>query len=74
MTHEDIVESVAYERGINKYKTNYSRDDIVITRTNEIVIARTNEIVVNWVKENHPEVIEKIIKLVEDNTNEKDAE
>lgn len=66
MTHEDIVESVAYERGINKYKTNYSRDDIVI--------ARTNEIVVNWVKENHPEVIEEIRKLVEDNINEKDAE
>ena len=66
MTHEDIVESVAYERGINKYKTNYSRDDIVI--------ARTNEIVINWVKENHPEVIEEIRKLVEDNTNEKDAE
>ena len=66
MTHEDIVESVAYERGINKYKTNYSRDDIVI--------ARTNEIVINWVKENHPEVIEEIRKLVEDNTNDKDAE
>lgn len=66
MMHEDIVESVAYERGINKYKTNYSREDMVIVRTNEIVI--------NWVKENHPEVIEEIRKLAEDNINEKDAE
>lgn len=66
MMHEDIVESVAYERGINKCKTSYSREDIVI--------ARTNEIVINWVKEHHPEVIKKIRKLVEDNTSEKDTE
>ena len=66
MMHEDIVESIAYERGINKHKTNYSRE--------EIITAHTNEMVMNWVKDNHPEVIEKIRKLVEDNTNEEDAE
>lgn len=62
MTHEDIVESVAYERGINKYKTNYLREDLII--------AHTNQIIINWVKEHHPDIIKEVRKLVEDNINE----
>ena len=56
--HEDIVENIAYERGVNKCKTNYSDEDIIT--------AITNEIVINWVKEHHPEIIEKSKKLAED--------
>ena len=44
--HEDIVESIAYEKGLNKCKTNYSREDIIT--------ARINEIVMNWVKRTSP--------------------
>lgn len=62
MTHEDIVESVAYERGINKYKTNYSREDLIT--------AHTNQIIINWVEEHHPDIIKEVRKLVEDNINE----
>jgi len=64
--HEDIVESIAYEKGLNKCKTNYSREDVIT--------AHTNEIVINWVKDNHPEVIEQIRKFVEDDRIEEDAE
>lgn len=64
--HEDIVESIAYEKGLNKCKTNYSRE--------EIITAHTNEMVMNWVKDNHPEVIEKIKKFVEENASEEDTE
>lgn len=64
--HEDIVESIAYEKGLNKCKTNYSKE--------EIITAQTNEIVMNWVKDNHPEVIEKIRKFVKKNISEKDTE
>jgi|13_taG_2_1085334.scaffolds.fasta_scaffold01243_12 hypothetical protein len=66
MMHEDIVESIAYEKGLNKCKTNYSREDVIT--------AHTNEIVINWVKDNHPEVIEQIRKFVEDDRIEEDAE
>lgn len=66
MMHEDIIESIAYEKGLSKCKTNYSRE--------EIITARTNEIVMNWVKDNHPEVIKQIRKLVEDDTSEEDTE
>jgi len=64
--HEDIIESIAYEKGLTKYKANYSRE--------EIITARTNEIVMNWVQDNHPEIIEQMRKLVEDNTSEEDSE
>lgn len=64
--HEDIVESIAYEKGLNKCKTNYSKE--------EIITAHTNEIVMNWVKDNHPEIIEKTRKFVEENISEEDAE
>jgi hypothetical protein len=59
MMHEDIVENIAYEKGLNKCKTNYSREDIIT--------AHANEIVMNWVKEHHSEIIEKAKKLAEDN-------
>jgi len=64
--HEDIVESIAYEKGLNKCKTNYSKE--------EIITAHTNEIVMNWVKDNHPEIIKKTRKFVEENISEEDAE
>ena len=64
--HEDIVESIAYEKGLNKCKTNYSKE--------EIITAHTNEIVMNWVKDNHPEIIKKTRKFVEGNISEEDAE
>jgi hypothetical protein len=66
MMHEDIVESIAYEKGLNKCKTNYSKE--------EIITAHTNEIVMNWVKDNHPEIIKKTRKFVEENISEEDAE
>jgi sugar (pentulose or hexulose) kinase len=64
--HEDIIESIAYEKGLSKCKTSYSRE--------EIITAHTNEMVMNWAKEHHPEVIEKIRKFAEDNISEEDAE
>lgn len=66
MTHQDIVESIAHEKALSKCKTNYSRE--------EIITAHTNEMVMNWVKDNHPEVIEKIRKFVEENASEEDTE
>lgn len=66
MMHENITESIAYDRGMSKCKTNYSREDIIT--------AHTNEIVMNWVKEHHPEIIEKTRKFVEENTSEEDTE
>jgi len=66
MMHEDIVESIAYEKGLNKCKTNYSKE--------EIITAHTNEIIMNWVKEHHPEIIEKTRKFVEKNAIEEDTE
>ena len=64
--HEDIVKNIAYEKGLSKCKTNYSRE--------EIISAHTNEMAMNWGKDNHPEVIEKIRKFVEENTSEEDTE
>ena len=59
---EDIVENIAFERGLNYCKTNYSKEDLIT--------AHTNKIVMNWVKDNHPEVIEEVKKFVEDNLDE----
>tara|TARA_B110000483_G_scaffold228694_1_gene291796 strand:- start:484 stop:684 length:201 start_codon:yes stop_codon:yes gene_type:complete len=65
MMDKSIVESIAYERGINKYKTNFSKEDMIT--------AQTSEMVVNWAKDYHPEVIEKIRNLVEENMNDENA-
>ena len=65
-THEQITESVAYERGINKYKIDFSRQDIIESHVNEWVL--------DWVKKYHPEAFKKARDFVEQNIDEENTE
>ena len=64
--HEAITESIAYEKGLNQCKVNYSKEDLIV--------AHTNELVMDWVKSHHPHVIEKIKEFVKKEFDEKDME
>lgn len=64
--HEAITESIAYEKGLNQCKVNYSKEDLIV--------AYTNELVMDWVKSHHPHIIEKIKEFVKKEFDEKDME
>jgi hypothetical protein len=65
-THTDIASSVSYERGLNKCKTTFTKEDKLECHVNEWVM--------NWVKKYHPKAFDEAREFVSKNINLGDEE